>query len=165
MTTLGDIIREEFDKAGCEPVKFERPLKSVYARYKFTKRIIPKHLVERHQAIGWALGLGRMLHTLGKSLHQVKSLIIQDEGEKGIFIEFVTTLDLITFEENHEASLDSCANNLKGRVWPPVGYSWGEKPKWAWDTCERISPVMGFTQMAGDGIPTGTLGAEGEKDA
>lgn len=152
--TLHHVIRDAMEEAGLEPVEFEKPLKSVSAMVKLSKEIRPRHFVECHQAVGWALG--NLIDLFGKNLYDIKSLTMQNEGDK-VTVEAIVCISGATFEDDHVSWLDgTILGHYVGKDLPSHGWAW-ERMCWRWDKAERIGPVTGFTQMAGDGEATGAL--------
>jgi len=152
-----DVIVSSMESAGLEPIEFEKPLKSVYALYKYHKRIEPSSLVERHAAVGW--GLGNLIEHFGKELWSVKSLSLHNEQDS-VTIEAVVCHSGLTFEEDHVAWLDKLAAFSVGEDYKAWGYFYGSPPMYCWDSVERISDVKGATQIRGDGRATGKLNEE-----
>jgi hypothetical protein len=146
----GDMIRDAMEQAGLEPVKFDKPLKSLTAYVKLTKKIEPEHLAEVHQAMGWALGV--LVEQFGKCLYRIKTLAIQNQG-RVINIEATVSVSFLTFEDDHGAAMDGYIASLKGREYKTlayIGFSHNRR-QWAWDTVERISEISGFQAMDGSG--------------
>ena len=155
MSELGDVIQAEMAQANLEPVEFDRPLKSVSMLVRLRKEVEPESAHERHSIIGW--GFSSLLDYFNKEMWSIKSFTLVHESDK-ITIEATVRLSGLTFAEDHEEWLGQVALGLKGIEFESGAYYACLRPRrWSWDSVEPIGPIRGFTQMRGDGTPTGTL--------
>lgn len=148
--SLQVLIKETLLTEGLRPVQFEKSLKNVGAPYHFQKVIEPRHIVERHQAIGWCLCA--LAEHFQKQLYNIKSLSMQNR-KSTVEIEALVYVSGCTSEDDHIAWLDGLAQALHGIEYPSHGYAW-TRLSWAWDSIDRIGEVDAFIQMTGDGEST-----------
>lgn len=140
---LHEAIHRAMEETGLEEVELSKPLKSVTALAKFTKRIKPKNLMERHSVIGWAFSAP--LNQFEKEMWQVKEF--QLYHHKGVIeIEMLAYVSGLTVDDDHEAWLDGLIGLYCHKEHQSYSYHWTPR-YWSWDSVERVSDVTGFVKM------------------
>jgi hypothetical protein len=141
-----NIIKEAMEKAGLEPVIFDKPLKHVSANVLLKKELKPGSLVERHSVIGW--GLGNLIEHFGKGLYAIKA--IQLRNEEKVVVEAMVYFSISTFEDNHEDFFREYVSEYTGKDYPQHGYYY-EKRFFKWDSAEIIGAISVGSQTTGAG--------------